>query len=348
MQTKTLIVGGGLSGLALADRLHREKSDFLLVEASDGFGGRIKSTTIGGAAFDLGPAWFWPGQPRLQSLIDRFELKVFEQHSEGESLIETADGRVLRGRGYASMQGSLRLAGGLGSLITALVNELPENKCHLSASVTALTHTNGEVSADTAIGSISARHVVITAPPRVAADSISFSPALPAGANQALQNIPTWMAGHAKFLAVYDTPFWRQNGLSGDAMSQRGPLVEIHDASAAENGGFALFGFIGVPADSRSKLGQSLKQMAVDQLVRLFGQQAEHPTELILEDWAQNCLISTSADHINVGVHPVYGRSPALTGLWQGALSFASTETADDFGGFMEGALEAGENLALP
>lgn len=346
MQTKTLIIGGGLSGLALADRLHRKNSDFLLVEASDRFGGRIKSAMIAGAAFDLGPTWFWPGQPRLQSLIDRFELKIFEQHAEGESVVETADGRVVRGRGYASMQGSLRLAGGLGSLITALVNELPEDKCHLSAPVTALTHTNGEVRADTGIGSISAQHVVITAPPRVAAESIMFSPALSAGANQALQNIPTWMAGHAKILAVYDTPFWRQNGLSGDAMSQRGPLVEIHDASAIENDGYALFGFVGVPADSRSKLGQSLKQMAVDQLIRLFGQQAEHPSELILEDWAQNSLISTSADHTNVGGHPVYGRPPALTGLWQGALSFASTEMAEGFGGFMEGALEANENLA--
>lgn len=348
MQTKTLIIGGGLSGLALADRLHREKSDFLLVEASDRFGGRIKSATIGGAAFDLGPAWFWPGQPRLQSLIDRFELEVFEQYAEGESVVETADGRVLRGRGYASMQGSLRLSGGLGSLISALVNELPEDKCHLSAPMTALTHTNGEVHADTGIGSISALHVVVTTPPRIAAESISFSPALPAGANQALQNIPTWMAGHAKILAVYDTPFWRQNGLSGDAMSQRGPLVEIHDASVTENDGFALFGFVGVPADSRSKLGQSLKQMAIDQLIRLFGPQAQHPSQLILEDWAQNSLISTSADRTDLGAHPVYGRPPALTGLWQGALSFASTEMAEGFGGFMEGALEAGENLRLP
>jgi len=347
MQTKTLIIGGGLSGLALADRLHREKSDFLLVEASDRFGGRIKSATIGGAAFDLGPAWFWPGQPRLQSLIERFGLKVFEQHAEGESVVETADGRVMRGRGYASMQGSLRLVGGLGSLITALVNELPEDKCHLSAPVTALTHTNGEVRADTGIGSISAQHVVITAPPRVAAESIRFSPALPAEANQALQNIPTWMAGHAKVLAIYDRPFWRQNGLSGDAMSQRGPLAEIHDASTTEYGGFALFGFVGVPADSRSKLCQSLKQMAVDQLIRLFGQQAEHPSQLILEDWAQNSLISTPADHTNVGAHPIYGRPPALNGLWQGALSFASTEMAEGFGGFMEGALEAGEKLIL-
>lgn len=347
MQIKTLIVGGGLSGLALADRLHRENSDFQLVEAADRFGGRIKSKNVDGSAFDLGPAWFWPGQPRIQSLIDRFELNVFEQYSEGESVVETADGRVLRGHGYASMQGSLRLTGGLDALITALVNELPKERLHLCAPLSALAHKNNEVRADTSIGSISARHVIVTAAPRVAGATISFNPALPTSANQALQNIPTWMAGHAKILAVYDKPFWRKNGQSGDAMSQRGPLVEIHDASAGADKGFALFGFVGVPADGRKELGQSLKQLAVEQLTRMFGPEAENPSELLLEDWAQNNRIATPADHANNGAHPIYGRPPSLTNLWQGKLSFASTEMAQGFGGFMEGALEAGENLTL-
>lgn len=344
MQTNTLILGGGLSGLALADRLHRENSDFLLVEAADRFGGRIKSAKVGGSFYDLGPAWFWPGQPRFQSLIDRFSLKTFEQYSLGESVVETADGRVLRGRGYASMQGSLRLTGGLQALIKALINELPQEKLHLSTKVTALTHQNDHVRADIGNDSISAKHVIVTAPPRVAKATIAYSPALPASASQALQNIPTWMAGHAKILAVYDRPFWRQNGLSGDAMSQRGPLAEIHDASAKPDNGFALFGFVGVPPENRKELGQALKQSAVEQLARMFGPEAEHPSEVILEDWAQNKLISTPADHASAGAHPIYGRPQSLTGLWQGALSFASTEMASGFGGFMEGALEASED----
>ncbi|MEM1154111.1 MAG: hypothetical protein AAGI44_08210 [Pseudomonadota bacterium] len=48
-----------------------------------------------------------------------------------------------------------------------------------------------------------------------------------------LGGVPTWMAGQAKVVAVYESPFWRDSGFSGDAMSRKGPLIEIHDASPA-------------------------------------------------------------------------------------------------------------------
>ncbi len=38
------------------------------------------------------------------------------------------------------------------------------------------------------------------------------------------------MAGHAKVVALYERPFWREQGLSGDAISHCGTLAEIHDA----------------------------------------------------------------------------------------------------------------------
>ena len=60
-------------------------------------------------------------------------------------------------------------------------------------------------------------------PPRIAAHAISFTPNLLPDQMQALQAIPTWMAAHAKVVAVYETAFWRQMGLSGDAMSHTRP-----------------------------------------------------------------------------------------------------------------------------
>jgi len=36
---------------------------------------------------------------------------------------------------------------------------------------------------------------------------------------------------------------------------------------------------------------------------------------------------------------------PALTDLWDGRLHFAGTEVAPTFGGYIEGALEAAENV---
>ena len=78
MQTDILIVGGGLSGLALADHLARQGTDFLLVEAQERLGGRIMTKDIAGGRFDLGPAWFWPGQPRMAALSRRFNIPVLQ------------------------------------------------------------------------------------------------------------------------------------------------------------------------------------------------------------------------------------------------------------------------------
>ncbi|MEM1035100.1 MAG: FAD-dependent oxidoreductase [Myxococcota bacterium] len=103
---RTVIVGGGLSGLSLAERLEARGHDYRLLEARDRFGGRIMTEWRGGAAFDMGPAWFWPGQPRIADLIARLRLEAFEEHATGELTFEDERGRVQHGRGLASMAGS--------------------------------------------------------------------------------------------------------------------------------------------------------------------------------------------------------------------------------------------------
>ncbi|WP_394199173.1 hypothetical protein [Litoreibacter albidus] len=87
------------------------------------------------------------------------------------------------------------------------------------------------------------------------------------------------MAGHAKAVAIYDRPFWREVGLSGDATSRFGPLAEIHDASPAQGGPYALFGFLGVPPQVRTD-EQVVKQHVLAQLARLFSAQAATPVSL--------------------------------------------------------------------
>jgi monoamine oxidase len=130
MDTETLIIGGGLSGLAVARSLQAHGQPFLLVEARSQLGGRIltQSVSIAGqaTAFDLGPAWFWPGQERIERLIAQFGLGVFEQYASGKLVYENERGDVQSGQGYASMQGSLRMRGGLSVLIDALSPHYPQ------------------------------------------------------------------------------------------------------------------------------------------------------------------------------------------------------------------------------
>lgn len=346
---KTLIIGGGLSGLALAGALETAGQDYMLIEARNRFGGRIKTEHHGGGYFDMGPAWFWPGQPRIAALVDKLGLEKFDQYSDGHLIFEDERGHVQRGRGFASMQGSWRLIGGLDALTQALADRLPETRKRLNANVVELKKTDLGITAKLGNGeTINASHVVLALPPRIAA-RITFAPALPAAALQAMQDIPTWMAGHAKAVAVYEKPFWRDDGLSGDAQSRSGPMVEIHDASPAHDGPYALFGFIGVPAQNRQD-EQVLRQHIVAQLIRLFGPKAAEPTQLFIKDWAFDPNTATQTDMAPLYAHPVYGMPRDLTGLWDGHLHVAGTEVAAQFGGFIEGALEASEQVfaALP
>ena len=340
----TLIVGGGLSGLALAEALETQGRDYLLIEARPRFGGRIKTERVVGSGFDMGPAWFWPGQPRIAALIARLNLQKFDQFSDGVLSYEDESGRVKRGQGISSMEGSWRLVGGLGQMIDALATRLPDHRKRLNAPVVDLTKSMDGISVTLASGEIlDANHVVLALPPRVAAQ-FTFAPALPANTLRTMQGIATWMAGQAKAVAVYDTPFWREDGLSGDAMSRVGPMVEIHDASPAQGGPYALFGFIGVPPHAR-KHEHQLREQLQAQLIRLFGPKAAEPIQLYIKDWAFDRYTATQADQAPLYAHPTYGLPHAMTHLWDDTLHFAGTEVAPTFGGYIEGALEAAENV---
>ncbi len=340
MDTDVVIVGGGLSGLALADELHRKGVDFQLLEARSRFGGRIHAAYIDGAAFDLGPAWFWQGQPRMAAATKRFGFTVFEQYSTGDIVTEDQHGNVQRGAGFASMAGSLRIAGGMTALVDAYVKTVPADRLHLGQAATEISQTDTSVTVRTDKLSISANKIILALPPRIA-QTIIFDPPLAAAQSDAMGNVATWMAGQAKFLAIYDKAHWRDAGLSGDGQSRRGPMVEFHDASPQSGGPYAVFGFVGFDANTRANHREEMTQMGTDQLTRLFGTK---PRQLILQDWAQDPMTATPADHTSAD-HPAYGRPSALTNIWNGRIILGSSEMGQSFGGYLEGALEAAQDV---
>jgi monoamine oxidase len=341
---KILIIGGGLSGLAFAEMLEPRGHDYMLVEARARFGGRIKTEYHGAGYFDMGPAWFWPDQPRIAALIDRLGLEKFDQFTDGIFAFEDEHGEVERGHGFASMQASWRLKGGFFALTQALANRLPDTRKILNAPVIALSKVDACITATLGNGELlKANRVVLALPPRLAA-KITYTPSLPETATQSMQAIATWMAGQAKAVAIYDKPFWREAGMSGNAMSRHGPMVEIHDASPFEGGSYALFGFIGTPPPDRQD-EKALHRNCRAQLGRLFGVEAANPLELYIKDWAFDPYTSTQADKSPLYDHPAYGMPGAFNGLWNNSLHFGGTEVAPQFGGYIEGALESAENL---
>lgn len=343
LHTQTLIIGGGLSGLSLAYRLQQAGHDYRLVEARRRLGGRIKSLDVNGAKFDLGPSWVWPGQHRIATMASGLGLELFPQWSSGEQLFEQPNGEVIRNAGFMSMDGSLRIAGGTTALTDALVSQLDPARVQTDAEVTSISDSPEARLADGQ--TITAARIVVCLPPRLAAQ-LRTSPAFPPETLAALRAIPTWMGAHAKCIAVYPTPFWRNANLSGDASSRRGPLVEIHDASPQDGGFGALFGFVGLPADIRIQAGDALLPAALAQFANLFGPKAETPLATALEDWSQALFTATTDDAIPPAGHPTYEMPKAVQGLWQGKLFFAVTEMAPDTGGLIEGALAAADKAA--
>jgi monoamine oxidase len=328
-----------LTGLSIARALQADGVSFRVIEARNRLGGRIKTESLGADWFDLGPSWFWPGQPRMAALIEALGLEVFEQFSDGALLYETERGDIVRDRGHSSMQGSLRVRGGMGALVSGLARGLPKDSIVIGEPVISVSRNGTLGFADG--GTLAADLVVLALPPRVAAN-LRFEPALATPVSDTLRDIPTWMAGHAKFVAVYEGPFWRGDGLSGDAMSRVGPMVEIHDATPDTRG--ALFGFLGVPAHLRAGRESDITAACVAQLERLFGPEAKAPLTTFYTDWASQPATAVQSDRKPLMQHPAYGRPAVLNGQSQNAMFFASTELASEMGGVLEGALSAAED----
>ena len=362
--TRVAIVGGGLAGLYAARQLARLGVDHLILEARETVGGRILSRPVSASPsrppqgpvlgpqardrFDLGATWYWPSlQPQLHRLIEASGLGTFVQPDHGDWLLERSHtSPPARVGGYPSSPPSMRLVGGVAALTDALAAGLDPNRLRLDHAVSRLQAVDDGVRLRIAVrdGTVDllADRVILAVPPRIAAFAIDFSPALPPRLARDWSSTPTWMAPHAKYLAVYDVPFWREEGLAGAAQSTVGPMGEIHDASTPGGRG-ALFGFIGWPARIRDEIGQAaLMQACRDQLVRLFGARAAEPRAEWLQDWAQERHTATPED-ATAQAHASPPAAVPETGEWRDRIVGGASEWSPTFPGYLAGAVDAAE-----
>lgn len=341
----TLIVGGGLAGLYAAYRLDKANVPYVLWEAQPRWGGRILSLPIEGHAdqgIDLGPTWFWPHQRRIQRLCAELDLPHFEQPVAGDVLYQLSPVQAPQRTAGAGSVVSYRLKGGMQALVSALIKRLAPESLKLNHTLTSLTRS-GKVWTATAdhlgeTSRIEFDHLIVAIPPRKVATHLR--PHLPTPLYAELSATPTWMAAQCKFVAVYETPFWRQAGLSGQVFSRVGPMVEIHDASSTTQTGHALFGFVGVPAHVRRQHAQAeLEAACLAQLSTVFGPAASQPRTMSLKDWAQDEWIVSKQDLSETPQHPALNLAPWSAELNRLGLNLVSSEFAPEEAGYLEGAL---------
>lgn len=352
------IVGAGLSGLSLADSLLDCKRDIAVFEARKRCGGRILTHTLTAepetsVAADLGPTWLWPEhQPRIAALVTRLGLELYRQWDSGHSLYQMdADAAPVSFIDTETHATARRIKGGCRQLIDGLLRGLPDSILHPSHCLLRVSDRGNSVDLEfeTENGRVhqQARQVVLAVPPRLLADSVVFEPALDPKLLALMRGTPTWMAGHAKAVLVYQEAFWRRLGYSGNVLLQYpgAVLAEVYDACPEPAESAALFGFFGLPAAIRESYRDSLEALVVRQMSRLFGTAAANPLRVIVQDWSREPLTAAAQDRAPRTTHPAYGQRSLCVDHWQDKLYFCGTETAQTAGGYLEGALEAGNRV---
>ena len=349
-----LIIGAGLTGLTAATCLIASGQAVKILEASSTIGGRIQSVTdptAGSYLGDLGPTWIWPDAQRLAAAwIAKLGLETFRQYDSGEAIVERDQHSAPIRYSLPGMHDSTRIVGGPKAIIDRLAGALPQNTIATNSPATSITITSEGVEVTTSnpdLSKLCAKRVVVAIPLRIAADTISWQLSLPEQLLATMRSTPTWMAAQAKAVAIYDRPFWRENGLSGRLASHVGPLVETHDHSGRDGTPAALFGFIGWPHGMRCKAGDQLNEFVLEQLARCFGEEARQPLNLQIEDWSGNQHICAKLDLSEPPEHPQSVPAIIQQPLGDDQVYFAVAETAPISPGLIEGAFAAGESVAI-
>ncbi|QYG94083.1 flavin monoamine oxidase family protein [Iamia sp. SCSIO 61187] len=196
-------------------------------------------------------------------------------------------------------------------------------------------HDGGEVRADRAI---------VAVPPALAG-RIAWSPLLPARRDQLLQKMP--MGSVIKCLVRYDRPFWREDGLCGQAAALDSAVTITFDNSPPDDDGpGVLVAFLeGDHARRASEMSARARRAeVVDALTRFFGPQAQRPTDYAERDWAaEEWTRGCYGAHLAPGVWTSFG--DLLRAPW-GRVHWAGTETAAVWNGYMDGAVRSGERAA--
>ena len=320
------IIGGGLSGLCAA-HYFQKTCNTTLFEARGRLGGRIYSIN----ELDLGPSWVWPHQHRIINLISSLGLETFAQYDKGDALYETAQG-VERFMAPPNSP-SLRIRGGTGRIIERLTALLTATKIHLNEGAISIRLNDNRIVLISSKKKYEFDEVIVTLPPRLALQGLSYDPPLPDELQTRFANTPTWMGNSTKCVVEFESAFWRDIGLSGFCFSHVGPMGEMHDACTHDR--HALFGFIRSDVDM-----DNIKELVRLQLKNLFGNHVSLIIGFHYMDWRAEKLTSVDADRINPLSHPQYGFEAMH---FERKLRFIGTETSYDDGGYLEGAIASVE-----
>ncbi len=275
------------------------------------------------------------GEPREMSLL--FVL-YYIAASGNERTLGTFE-RNFNTRGGAQEQ---RFIGGSQQIAHELHKRLGK-RVVLRSPVKRIVQGRSRVRVESSRLIVKAKRVIVAVPP-VIAGQIDFSPDLPADRVALQARVPQGTL--LKVAAVYDKPFWRAKGLTGQALSLTGPVSATFDDSPPDGSPGVIFGFVGGD-DARAFRRQSAaarRAAVLANFATFFGAEASSPKEYFETDWpGERFSRGGPVGILGPGTLTAYGpalRKPVHRVHWAG------TETAIYWNGYMDGAVSSGERAA--
>ncbi|WP_370326553.1 flavin monoamine oxidase family protein [Euzebya sp.] len=290
---------------------------------------RNVATRDGRALLKLVVEGVWAADPADVSFLHL--LTYIASAGSLELLTDTAGGAQERRFVGGSQQVAVRLADRLG------------DRVRLDEPVRRIDRADDEVTVTTDRGTHRARRVVVAIPPTLAGRLV-YAPALPGDRDGLTQRYA--QGSVVKCMAVYPEPFWRDDGLSGQATSIDGPVKVVFDNSPPDGRPGVLLGFLeGRQARVHGRRSPAERRAVVTAaLTRLFGPRAADPIDYVDKAWAEEEFTrGCYAGYLPPGGWTDHGhalRRPI------GPIHWAGTETATVWNGYMEGAVRAGERAA--
>jgi monoamine oxidase len=225
-------------------------------------------------------------------------------------------------------------------LITQKMAKRLGDRVVLRSPVRGIEQGDGHVTVHSDRRRIRARRAIVAIPPTLAG-RIDYRPGMPPARDQLTQRLPQGTL--MKVAAVYDKPFWRDDGLNGTALSLNGPVNATFDDSPPDGKPGVVFGFIGGD-EARKFMRQSKSKRRAQVLGNFkdyFGAQSAKPREYFetnwtREEWTRGCPVAVAPPGILVAYGHVL-RKPV------GRIHWAGTETSTYWNGYMDGAVRSGE-----
>lgn len=235
-----------------------------------------------------------------------------------------------------------RFIGGSQLIPLRLAHQLGD-RVALDAAVYQIDQRNGHTIVRTSRGGVRAKKIIVAAPPAALLDIIWY-PNLPTRHHTLLREMP--MGRLMKVDAVYRTPFWRADGLSGSGLADRGPTRTVFDNSPADGSIGVLLAFVGGATHDRyAGMSRAQRRRAMlEGFAQMFGSKALNPIEYAEHDWT---------DEQWTGGGPVAIMAPGTLTSYGSALRrpfrnvhWAGTETSTYWTGYMDGAVRSGRRAA--